>query len=73
MGSLLAVAYIWKLVEAAYFKEPQAAPAAVREAPLSMLIPVWVLAAANLYFGLHTEISVGVAQQATAQLLGGGG
>ncbi len=70
LGSLLAVVYIWKLVETAYFKEPQTAPVAVREAPLSMLIPVWILVAANLYFGLHTEISVGVARQSTVQLLG---
>jgi len=73
LGSLLAVLYVWKLVEAAYFREPPATQAVVREAPLSMLIPIWVLVAANVYFGLHTEISVGVARQATAQLLGGSG
>ena len=70
VGSLLALLYIWKLVEAAYFDvPPDAAPMAVREAPLSMLIPVWVLVAANVYFGLHTELSVGVARQAAVTLL----
>jgi multicomponent Na+:H+ antiporter subunit D len=73
VGSLLALLYIWKLVEAAYFDEPPADAAPVQEAPLSMLIPVWVLVAANIYFGLHTEVSVGVARQAAAQLMGGAG
>ena len=73
IGSLLALAYVWKLVEAAYFAEPAADAAAVREAPLSMLIPVWALVIANLYFGVNTQVSVGVARQATDLLMGGGG
>ena len=32
-----------------YFREPSAQLAAVREAPLSMLIPAWLLVAACLY------------------------
>ena len=31
--------------------------------------PIWVLVAANLYFGMHTELSVGMAQEAAAVLL----
>lgn len=73
IGSLLALAYVWKLVEAAYFAEPAADAAPVREAPLSMLIPVWVLVIANLYFGVNTQVSVGVARQAADLLMGGGG
>ena len=73
LGSLLALVYIWKLVEAAYFGEPAADAAVVAEAPLSMLGPVWVLVGANIYFGLHTEVSVGIARRAAVLLLGGEG
>jgi multicomponent Na+:H+ antiporter subunit D len=68
-GSLLAVIYVWKVVERAYLaKPPENATRA--EAPASMLIPAWLLAIANLYFGSHTELSVGVATRAAAELFG---
>jgi len=69
LGSLLALLYIWRLVEAAYFGQPPADAATVQEAPLSMLIPVWILVGANIYFGVYTEVSVGVASRAAAQLM----
>lgn len=72
IGSLLALAYVWKLVEAAYFAAPAEDAPPVKEAPLSMLIPVWILVAANLYFGVNTGVSVGVARQAADLLMGGG-
>ncbi len=72
LGSLMAVVYVWKLVEAAYLTEPQS-DVAVQEAPLSLLAPLWVLVIANIYFGVQTEVSVGLARQAAAVLTGGGG
>ncbi|HKJ77230.1 MAG TPA: monovalent cation/H+ antiporter subunit D family protein [Gammaproteobacteria bacterium] len=72
VGSLLAVIYIWRVVEAAYFKQPSEQAATASEAPLSLLAPTWVLAAANVYFGLDTRLSLGAAGQAAAALLGGG-
>jgi multicomponent Na+:H+ antiporter subunit D len=72
LGSLLAVVYVWKLVEAAYLTEPQGDVAA-QEAPLSMLVPLWLLVIANVYFGVHTEVSVGLAREAAAVLTGGAG
>ncbi len=70
LGSLLAVVYVWKLVEAAYLTEPQGEVVA-QEAPLSLLAPLWLLVIANVYFGVHTEVSVGMAGQAAAVLTGG--
>ena len=68
-GSLLAVLYVWKVVERAYLaKPPENATRA--EAPASMLIPAWLLAIANLYFGSQTDLSVGVATRAAAELFG---
>jgi len=72
LGSLLAVVYVWKLVEAAYLTEPQG-DVAVQEAPLSILVPLWLLVIANVYFGVHTEVSVGLAREAAAVLTGGAG
>jgi multicomponent Na+:H+ antiporter subunit D len=70
LGSLLAVVYMWRVIEAAYFKPAPAGFEGVQEAPLSMLIPTWVLVIANLYFGIHTELTVGVARQAAQVLVG---
>lgn len=70
LGSLLAVVYMWRVIEAAYFKPAPAGFEEVQEAPLSMLIPTWVLVIANLYFGIHTELTVGVARQAAQILMG---
>jgi multicomponent Na+:H+ antiporter subunit D len=70
-GSLLAVIYVWRVVEAAYFREAPAGQPSAREAPLEMLIPTWVLIAANIYFGIDTDLTVGVASRAAAILIGG--
>ena len=72
LASLLALIYVWRVVEKAYFADAGEAADEVCEAPLSMLLPVWVLVIANLYFGLDTGLSVGVATNAAAQLIGGG-
>jgi multicomponent Na+:H+ antiporter subunit D len=69
--SLLAVIYIWKVVEAAYFRErPDHAPV-IGEAPLGLLVPTWTLALASLFFGIHTTLTVGTARRAAEILLGG--
>ena len=70
LGSLLAVAYIWRLVEAAYFHAPPQERVA-GEAPLALLLPTWLLIGANLYFGIDTRLPVEVTA-ATAQFLLGG-
>jgi len=71
LGSLLAMVYIGRVVEMAYFHAPPEDDREVREAPLSLLLPIWTLILANLYFGINTDLTVGVARQAAAMLLGG--
>jgi len=70
-GSLLAVVYVWKVVEVAYFRPPEDGEG-IREAPLSLLIPTWALVLANLYFGIDAKLTSGVAIQAAQTLLGVG-
>jgi multicomponent Na+:H+ antiporter subunit D len=68
-GSLLAVVYIWRVVEAAYF-EDFVGDMEVGEAPLSLLVPTWALVAANFYFGIDAKFTSGVARGAAELLLG---
>ncbi|MFQ3209115.1 MAG: multicomponent Na+:H+ antiporter subunit D [Colwellia sp.] len=70
LGSLLAVIYVWRIVEAAYFKKPLAGSIPVKEAPLFFLIPIWLLIAANIYFGIDTRLSLQVASAAAQSLFG---
>ncbi len=70
VGSLIAVAYIWRVVEVAYFREPANGAPAVQEAPVTMLLATWILVVANIYFGLDTSLTVGMAKTAAASLLG---
>jgi multicomponent Na+:H+ antiporter subunit D len=70
LSSLLAVAYVWRFVEAAYFREPRQDIAADAAVPWSMALPAAVLVAATVYFGLDTSFTVGSAAQAAAGLLG---
>ena len=73
VASLLAVVYVWRIVETAYFKAPLAPIAGkerVKEAPMAFLLPVWMLVSANVYFGLDTRLSVEVATAAAQSLFG---
>lgn len=68
-SSLLAVIYVWKVIESAYLREPPA-DRTVREAPLSMLVPTWTLVLANIWFGVDADLTVGVARTAALGLMG---
>ncbi len=70
-SSLLAVIYVGRIIEIAWFREPAAAAASPRNPPVEMLVVTWVLAASTVYFGLNTEITAGVAAQAAELLLTG--
>ncbi|MFV1986041.1 MAG: monovalent cation/H+ antiporter subunit D family protein [Gemmatimonadota bacterium] len=71
LSSLLALTYVWRVVETAYFKEPLDPEREVREAPLSMLIPTWVLIGATIVFGVMSTGPVSIARQAAETLLSG--
>ena len=69
LSSLLAIAYVWRFVEAAYFCSPPVGQEAHGEASLSLLIPAWILIAATLWFGFETSFTVGSAVDAARQLV----
>ena len=70
-SSLLALIYILRVVEAAYFQPAPDGAVESGEAPLTMLVPLGLLAFACLYFGIDTGLTVGVAKVAALGLLGG--
>ncbi len=68
IGSLLAVVYTWRVVEVAYLQPADSTERC--EAPLSLLIPTWILVLANFWFGIDTRMTVGIAERAAAMLSG---
>jgi multicomponent Na+:H+ antiporter subunit D len=71
VSSILAIIYVWRVVEVAYFQpRPEGAPA-VREAPASLLVPMWIMIGACYYFGIDATRTLDVAVGAAETLLGG--
>ncbi|WP_029075605.1 monovalent cation/H+ antiporter subunit D family protein [Kaistia adipata] len=70
-SSLLAVLYVGRIVEVVWFREPAAVARECREAPLELLLPMWILAGATIWFGIDAEWPVGLAASAARVLLGG--
>jgi multicomponent Na+:H+ antiporter subunit D len=70
--SLLAVVYIWRIIETAYFDAAPEDAEPVEEAPLTLLIPTWVLVVASYWFGIDATFTAEVAGAAARSLLGVG-
>lgn len=68
VGSLMAVVYIWRVVEVAYFQQAETDEKC--EAPLSMLVPMWALVIANIWLGIDTRLTTGMAEYAATLLMG---
>jgi len=68
-SSLLAIIYVWRVIEVLYMKQP--VDATRREAPLSMLIPMWIMALSTIWFGLDTDLTMSAARAAADGLLNG--
>ncbi|MFA7282801.1 MAG: proton-conducting transporter membrane subunit, partial [Sterolibacterium sp.] len=77
LSSLLAVAYVWRFIEVAYFRAPpvgQEGTGHLRgEASLSLLIPAWLLIGATIWFGLDSSFTTGSALEAAQHLIRRGG
>ena len=71
VSSLIALAYVWRFVEMAYFSAPLPGAERISEAPAAMLIPAWIMVAGCVYFGLDTTYTLDGARAAAALLLGG--
>ncbi|MEE3024045.1 MAG: proton-conducting transporter membrane subunit [Pseudomonadota bacterium] len=67
-SSALSVAYLWKIVEVLWQKGAETG--AVRETP-ALYLPLWILALANIWFGVAPAPLVDAAMRAAMQLTGG--
>ncbi|VAW93107.1 Na(+) H(+) antiporter subunit D [hydrothermal vent metagenome] len=73
LGSLLALIYVWRIIEAAYFTVEDIdnnKPIITSEAPLQLLVPIWILVIANIYFGIDTRYTVGLTRLISQTLFG---
>jgi multicomponent Na+:H+ antiporter subunit D len=68
-SSLMAVIYLWRVLEPAWFGTPSHDTAQAREAPLGVLAIVWIGAALNVWFGLFPAFPVGMAEVAANELM----
>jgi multicomponent Na+:H+ antiporter subunit D len=72
VSSIMAIIYVGKIIEAFCFKKSDSEDRAeIKEAPLSMLIPLWVTVLISLYCGIQGDVVVELASQAASDLLGG--
>jgi multicomponent Na+:H+ antiporter subunit D len=70
LSSLLAVVYVWRIFEVLFLREADVSiPSS--EAPIMMLIPMWILAGSCVWFGFSTDLLYDVANQAALNLLEG--
>jgi multicomponent Na+:H+ antiporter subunit D len=71
ISSLMAVVYIWRIVEALYFQEPVEGQPPVSEAPFQLLLVTGIVALLNIYFGLFPQVPLELANSAAALLMEG--
>ena len=69
VSSILAVIYVGRIVEVAYFQEPNVK--IVQEPGPEMVLMTWVLALAVIWFGIDTDLNADVAGAAARELLAG--
>lgn len=76
-GSVLAIAYVWKIVEAMYFNSKrkmvirgvESGNISVAKAPFSLALALWIGTIGCLYFGLYTDLPFESAQSVAKALL----
>ena len=73
ISSLLAVVYVWRLVEVIYFRTPGNSAIAVNKAPKGMLACIFLLVALTLVLGLQGSPVLEYCQAAAAALISGTG
>ena len=72
-SSLLAVVYMGRMLEAIFFRAPADPSKRHKAAPMLILVPLWILAIANIWVGVQGGFVAGLADDAAASLFIGGG
>jgi multicomponent Na+:H+ antiporter subunit D len=69
-SSAIALIYVGRVLEVAWFRPPSVSIAHATDPPLSMLLPLLVLAAATAYFGFDTRVTADIAATAAQAMIG---
>jgi multicomponent Na+:H+ antiporter subunit D len=70
VSSLMAVVYVWRIVEAACFADDTGATAVTgRDVSPALVAVTWLAAIANVFFGLVPELPLTLSGAAAAELL----
>lgn len=69
VASVLTLIYVGRVIEVAYFK-PVPEGRTRQKVPHTMMIALWIFALSNIYFGLDSDISLGISSLAVNQLIG---
>lgn len=68
-SSLLAIVYIWRIVELMYFGKLSTNHQTLKEAPPTLLLPTWLLLFASFYFGINPQFPLEITQNIAHTLL----
>ena len=68
LSSLMALYYVWRIIETLYFK-PAVVTVSPGEAPLQILAITWLVALANIGFGLFPQLPLSLSSAAAELLL----
>ena len=72
-SSVLAVIYMGRILETVFFHAPVNPRKQRKEAPLLLLVPLWVLALSNIWIGIDAAPVFGLAEDAAAAVFSQGG
>lgn len=71
VSSILSLIYVGRMLEMLFFRNPVPGTTRVREAPLGVLLPLWAIGLATLWFGVDAALPEGLARAAAHAVLGG--
>lgn len=69
VSSVLALVYVGRMLEAVFFRAPIPGRTRLKEAPIGVLVPLWMLAGLSLLFGLDASLPESLANAGAAALL----
>ncbi|MCU0731555.1 MAG: monovalent cation/H+ antiporter subunit D family protein [Hyphomonas sp.] len=69
-SSFLAVFYVGRILQSVFFLPPANPRKTRKEAPLLLLVPLWILALANIYFGIDASFPAGLARDGAVAAIG---
>jgi multicomponent Na+:H+ antiporter subunit D len=69
VSSLMAVVYVWRIVEAACFANPAAEPTSGAGVSPALVAVLWLAATANIVFGLAPGLPLALSAEAATELL----